>query len=174
MIRHALVILAIVLSPIALHAQEASQSQRGRVSVNGGIGFASSILDTSAFLMQFDVLYDLNDNVSVGPMLHFAPQDGGTMVSMSLDSKYAIRFRDNNDDVVRRLSPFFGVGFGFSHLTAGPGDTSFLISLITGLEYELTKQVALNSEMRFNIMADDVFRDNFYFTWQMLGARIRF
>lgn len=174
MIRHALLVLVILFSPVALHAQEATHSTKGRISVNGGIGFASSILDTSAFLAQFDLLYHLTDNVSVGPMLHFAPQDGGTMVSMSLDSKYNMRFRGNKDDAVRRLSPFFGVGFGFSHLTAGPGDSSFLIALITGLEYDITDQVALNSEMRFNIMADDVFRDNFYFTWQMLGARIRF
>jgi hypothetical protein len=174
MIRHALVILAILLSPMALHAEEApdKSAEKSRLSLGGGIGFASSIYDTSAFLMQFDMNYRVWDNVHLGPMLHVAPQDGGSMVSMSLDSKYVFDLSKQADDSLSMLAPYFGVGFGFAHLTAGPGDTSFLLSLITGFEVNVTDQIALTSDMRFNFPVS--FDDTFYFTWQVIGARFRF
>jgi opacity protein-like surface antigen len=172
MIRHALVILAILLSPMALHAQESSGDEN-RLSVGGGIGFASSIGNTSAFLLQLDMLYRVTDHLSFGPMFQVAPQSFGSIISMSLDSKYGFDLSHLDDDLLSKLTPYLGAGLGFTHFTGGPGDTGFLISLITGLEYDVSDQVALTSEMRFNIVPGDYF-DTFYFSWQMVGVRIRF
>jgi len=186
MIRHALVILSVLLLSLASHAEEPAANSsndstaqssdksgnKGRISVAGGMGFASSIDDKSAFLMQFDMNYFLTDDFSIGPMLQVAPHDRGSIVSMSLDGKYGFDLSRMKNDSARLITPYIGAGLGFTHFTRGPGDTSFLLSLITGIEVEMTDNIALTSDMRFNFPVS--LGDTFYFSWQMIGARVRF
>ena len=169
-----LVALVLLVSPALATAQEGSkQAPRAanKLSVAGGIGFLSSIQSLGGpdqFLMQFDGLYNLTNNFAVGSVLQVGPASRSSTVAMSFEGRFYVPLGDG-EGVVGRLAPYVGAGLGFRSYTGF--NTEFLFPIIAGLEYDLTDNLALTSDMRFNITSG---LDNFYYSWQLVGARLRF
>ena len=183
MIRLAALALAVLLSPTALLAQETTESRREAhpISIAGGMGFLSSIDSsggTSQFLMQFDGLYHFTNNLAGGVTLQAGPSGGSSTVAMSFDGRYYLplgALLGNEEGILGRLVPYAGAGIGFRTYTTDlpfdPGTTDFLFNPMLGLEYDVTDNLSVTTDMRFNVTSG---RDNFYYSWQLIGTRFRF
>jgi len=173
-IRTALAVLALLAVPLAATAQQAQKPDHP-LSVGTGIGFVAS---ETAFLFQLDANYKLTDSFSVGPFFQVAPYDLSTLISLAIDGRYHVNFlHSQKDQILNKVTPYVGLGAGFTHLSidnSSFGESAFLISILMGLEYDITEHIAFTSDMRFNIAAGDLFGDSFYYSWQILGARYRF
>ena len=174
MIRSLLLVLALVSAPLLAQAQADTPAAEHKLSVSTGLGFMSSIgsgsFSQSAFLWQADFQYFLTEAISAGAFMQVAPADGLTIFNFAADARYHFKAAD-------KLNPYAGFGFGLAHAGADVGNASAngaLFSFIAGIEYDLMEQVALTSDMRFNLVAGDSFADTFLFTWQIVGARFRF
>ena len=189
--------MAILLSPTALLAQEAPGAQEPQnakqtrreaypMSVSAGIGFLASIDSSrprccgrSQFLMQFDGLYSITNNVAAGVTLQAGPSGQSSTVAMSFDARVYFPLGDgsgNGDGFVGRLVPYAGMGMGFRTYTSDfsslePGTTDFLFNPTVGLEYDVSDNFSVTTDMRFNVTSG---RDRFYYSWQLIGARFRF
>lgn len=174
-----LVLLVLLAAPTLAAAQEGSPGAAKKWSASTGIGFAADVVTQSGFLWQVDAQYRMQPSFSLGATMQVIPVTGGTAFNLTGDARYHFGvLRTNSNEVVKKLTPYVGVGMGLGHLgpdsSAIPGQQTFLLSLIAGLEYDLTNEVALTSDMRFNIATIDLFGDNFQFSWQMVGVRYRF
>lgn len=144
-----------------------------RASLEGGIGFSD---DPTAFLLSAELPIHVNRNVSVGPLLQLGLDDDFVFIAASLDARYTFHLPGSNE-FVRRFKPFAQGGGGLMYIDVDkrPGDdddASFLLHFGAGAHYALTDRIAVGSKFNFNIMPDDVFRENFIFSWEV--ARIQF
>ncbi len=141
-------------------------------SVGGGIGAAAS---PGQFVLQLDAPYRFSELFSAAPTFQLLAGSSFTRISMSLDGVVHLNLFDESDNVVlANLTPHVGLGAGFTHFSAfGFNETNFLLPIIMGLEFDLTEEIALTNEMRFNIVVTSDF-DTFYWSWQLIGVRYRF
>ena len=185
MIRHLAIVLALLLAPTELLAQGADDSKAESrreahpFSMNGGIGFLADVNSSGGkeqFLMQFDFLYHPNDNFGAGVTLQAGPSSNSSTVAMSFEGRFYLPLDGRTtNEFAARLAPYLGAGIGFRTYTEDRpferGTTDFLFSPALGLEYDISDHVSLTTDMRFNVTSG---RDNFYYSWQLLGARYRF
>jgi hypothetical protein len=177
MIRVTILVLTILLAPIAAQAQDSGEKkavrEKNKWSIAGGIGFASGVNTAGGpnqFLMQFDALYSLTNNISMGPTFQVGPASNSSTVALTLDARFYTPM-GKGDGFIGKLAPYVGAGLGFRSNTGVTGDTGFLFPILFGVEFDLTDNISLLTDMRLNIVSGN---DNFYYTWQMLGARLRF
>jgi hypothetical protein len=194
-IRSIVLALFLVTTPLLAGAQEGSPGAEHKFSVSTGIGFASSLGEygapapfffpftrsflpsQSGFLWQVDAQYRVAPAVSIGGFMQVSPFTGGTLFSIAADGRYHFDLGAQSNEALSKLTPYAGVGFGLSHVGSDFGDASdnaALFSFIVGVEYDVTDHVAVTSDMRFNVLAGELFGDSFYYSWQMVGARYRF
>jgi opacity protein-like surface antigen len=199
MIRILAIAMAVLLAPTALLAQTSNRGGKEArreahpFSVNGGIGFLADVNSSpprpnpndarSQFLMQFDGFYNFTNNVAAGVTLLAGPSGDSSTVAMSFDGRFYLPLGSllgNEEGILGRLVPYAGAGIGFRTYTQSaatvsnfgdPGTTDFLFDPTLGLEYDLTERLSLTTDMRFNVTSG---RDNFFYSWQLLGARFRF
>jgi hypothetical protein len=174
MLRALVLGVAIALIPMTVHAESGRRSEdvRGakKLSVSAGVGFLSDVDSfggTDQFLMQFDVLYNFTNILAAGAVLQAGPAWGSSTVAMSFEGRAYLPIE--GEGFARRLAPYVGVGLGFRTYTNI--NTEFLFPIIIGLEYDMSDSVSLTSDMRFNIASG---YDTFYYSWQIVGARVRF
>ncbi len=164
--------LSLALAGPALSNEKRKVRDPSGWSAGGGIG---AIASPGQFLLQLDAPYRFSRLLSVGPTFQLGAGSGLTTVSMSLDGKVHLDVFGRMDNAFfANLTPYAGIGAGFTHYSASPfKETNFLIPVLFGFEFDLTENVALTNDMRFNIVAtSDV--DKFYWSWQLIGVRYRF
>ena len=186
-------ILAIVLTGLLGATSVAAQSrwedaplqpaEERPWSVQGGLGFTA---DPDAFLLEFEGNYYLGRGLSVGPMVQLGLDDDFTLVSPSAYLRYSFDLSEFSVPEFRRLTPYLQGGTGFTYVDIDvprnlpPGvnvdddDIGFLMSFGFGADYQITNSFSVGSRMLFNVLPDDVFGENFYFSWQVAAARFRF
>jgi hypothetical protein len=177
MIRAILLALVILLAPAIGLAQDSGNKkavrEKNQWSVGGGIGFAAGVNTAGGptqFLFQVDALYSLTNNISIGPTFQLGAASNSSTVALSLDGRFYIPF-GKGDGFIGKLAPYAGAGIGFRSNTGVSGDTGFLFPILFGVEYDLMDNISLSTDMRLNIVSGN---DNFYYTWQIIGARLRF
>ena len=141
-------------------------------SVGGGLG---AIADPGQFLLQLDASYRFSELFSLGPTFQLGASSFWTTVSTSLDGKIHLDlFGESDNPILANLTPYAGVGVGLTYYDVfGFDETSLLIPVLIGVEYDLREDIALTSDMRFNVVATSDL-DNFYWSWQVIGVRYRF
>ena len=158
-------------------------AEEGRISVASGIGFVSGIAapgDDSAFLLDFEVDYRVAGGSSVGGLLQLGLENDFTIVSPVGYGRYTFDLGAMGASEMARIRPFVQAGLGFTYIDLDlpfPGDDDdlgFMLNFGFGVDVVLTDQLALGSKMLFNIMPDDVFNENFYYSWEIIGVRFRF
>jgi len=107
-------------------------------NVGGTMGFLANTPDDTAFALNFNADANLNRHVAFGPLLQLGLTDDLTLVGLSGQGKYAIPLSQLND----HLKLILQGGIGFVHADRGPSDTSFLISLGIGVNYQINSQLA--------------------------------
>jgi len=179
----AAILATVLLTPGAAHAASTATAADDRGwSVGGGIGLTAS---PTTFLMNFDLPYNFGNNLSLGPQMQIGVTGGATVVSMTANGRYDIDFSMGNAESAT-IRPFVNAGLGFTYESIGPdfnifgvsnSGTGFLIAMGGGLEFRMTDHVSLESAVQFNIIASGAGpgnNDHFYWSWQMLGVRLRF
>ena len=148
-----------------------SEGDEGHWSIGAGMGFTAS---PETFLMNFEAEYHFTDHLSVGPALHVGVASGGTIVSPFANVRYRFGPLPFDNDFLKKFRPHIQGGLGLTYYSFGPGDTGMLLNFGGGLEYMVSDDFALGSRMLFNVLPVDAGGDNFYWSWEIIGARIRF
>lgn len=116
-------------------------------SAGGAIGYLSNTPDGTAFALNLHADANLNERVSVGPLLQLGFTGDLTLVGFSGQGKYTIPISETDN----RFKVVFQGGIGFVHADPGPADTSFLIPLGVGMDYQINPQLAFTSDFLLNI-----------------------
>ena len=145
-------VLGSMILPDRLQAAEPAPQKPW--SVGGAMGFLANTPDDTAFALNFNADANLNQHVSIGPLLQLGFTDDLTLVGVSGQGKYKIPL----PEVDKRFKFVLQAGIGFVHADVGPSDTSFLIPLGVGVDYQLNSAVALTSDFLLNFTDLDVGR----------------
>ena len=161
--------------PTAVRPVAANEASRWSAHV--GSGFT---LSPSAFLLTTGVEYEVVPQLGVGPLLQFAVDNNDTIVAPTLNARYRIDLSRSGDDVVKRIQPFVQAGLGFAYVDKDRGgrdrdDTEFMLNGGLGLEYRVNTQFSVGSAVLFNGMpAGNAVGEDFFFSWQLVTARVHF
>lgn len=182
--RNALILIATVwlTSTAPALAQQSEDSSKRGWSVGGGIGLTAS---PTSFLMQFDAPYRFGGGLSIGPQLQIGVSGGTTIVSFAANGRYDFDgLFGSGNGFMSKISPFANGGLGFTYMKRGKkksySDNSgigFLMEFGGGVAFALNERISLESAMQFNIIPDGAGpndNDKFYWSWQMIGARVHF
>ena len=135
-------------------AQAAEPQTQKPWSVGGTMGFLANTPDDTAFALNFNAEANLNRHVAFGPLLQLGFTDDLTLVGLSGQGKYAIPLGELGE----RFKLILQGGLGFVHADKGPSDTSFLIPLGFGVDYQINSQMAFKSDFLLNITDLDLGR----------------
>jgi len=144
-------------------------------SLRGGIGFTA---DPTSFLLNFEAPYAFDRWVSAGPMLQLGLDDDHTIVAPTLNVSVTIPDLPGED--FDRLHPYGMIGIGFAYIEndnrgrSGKDDTGFLINFGFGLEFEVSENLFIGSQMMFNFLPVKTVGEHFFYSWQVGGVRIAF
>jgi opacity protein-like surface antigen len=146
------------------------------VSVRGAVGITS---DPSMFALGLGFPIEINRRVAFTPMIQAAFDDDHTIIAPTVNLEYHLDLSDGSSDLLRRLHPFVqgGIGFAYIHKEQpgnDPDEVGFLLAPGLGLEYELTDNLLIGSNVLFNILPSEVSDENFFLTWQFATLRVRF
>jgi hypothetical protein len=153
----------------------------GRWAVEGGLGFT---VDPDMFMFATGLAYGVREDLQIVTTVQWAVEDGGSVISPSAALRYLIPLgrgsrgdgtEGGNDhrDPLSNLAPFVHAGLGFSHIDPdGAGsETEFLLDFGLGADYALNRDWSLVTVMRFNTLPAE---DDWFYSWQVLGAQYRF
>ena len=143
-------------------------------SLRAGIGF---IDDPSAFLLNFEAPYAFDQWVSAGPMFQIGLDNHNTIVAPTVNVTVTIPDLPGQD--FDRFHPYGFAGMGFAYIEDDNrrNDNSsawFLINFGFGLEYQVSDNFFIGSQMMFNFLPEEVLEEHFFYSWQIGGARITF
>jgi hypothetical protein len=147
-------------------------------SIQAGLGF---MVDPDAFLLGLEADYRIGSCFSLGPSIELGIDDDFTVVSPTAHLRYSFDMRGVSESL-RPLRPFVQAGAGLTwiHLDRpnfsdnDRNDVGFLANAGFGVDYDLTRHLALGSRMLFNFMPVNAFGENFYYSWQVATLRLRF
>ncbi|MCA9470948.1 MAG: porin family protein [Nitrospirales bacterium] len=125
--------------------QAAEPSSQKPWSVGGALGYLANTPDGAAFALNFTGDVRLNERASFGPLLQLGFTGDLTLVGFSGQGKYAFPIEGSD-----KFKVLLQGGIGFVHADAGPSDTSFLIPLGVGLDYQINPQLAFKSDFLLN------------------------
>lgn len=151
-----------------------ARPDEGDWTAGGGVGFTA---DPVAFLMVFEGGYELVEELSVGPHIQLALDDDGLLLAPTLHVEKSFTLPE---DLVGprfdQLRPNVQGGLGLVYIDPDTvdGEVGFLLNFGFGADYWVTQNVGVSSNMLFNIIPDDVFTENFFWSWEVLGVRFRF
>ncbi len=150
----------------------------GDFSLAAGIGFFAED-NFDGFLLNFGGLHHINEKWSVGLDFQVGIDNDFTMFSMPFYGRYDFGDIPVGVPVLKDIHPFAktGIGFTFAELDTQLGDlddTGFLFVIGAGVAYPVLPNLAFESTMLFNVTTNDLFDNDFYFTWEIISARLRF
>lgn len=143
-------------------------------SFRAGIGF---IDDPTAFLLNFEAPYALDQWVSVGPMIQAGIDDNNTVVAPTVN--LTVKIPDLPGEDYDRVKPFGFIGIGFAYIEDDnrrndDSSAGFLIDFGFGLEYQVSDSLFVGSQMMFNFLPETTLGQNFFYSWQVGGVRLAF
>ena len=157
-------------SPAVLNASQ--------FSIAAGIGFFTED-NSDGFLLNFGGLHHIDEKWSVGLDFQIGIDNDFTIFSMPFYGRYDFGNIPVGVPVLKDIHPFAktGIGFTFAELDTQLGDfddTGFLFAIGGGVAYPVLRNLSFESTMLFNVTTNDLFDDDFYFTWEIISARVRF
>lgn len=143
-------------------------------SLRAGIGFTD---DPNSLLLNFELPYAFDQWVSAGPMFQIGLDDNNTIIAPTLNVTVTVPDLPGKD--FDRIHPFGFIGMGFAVIEDDNrrndnSSAGFLINFGFGLEYQMSDSFFLGSQMIFNFLPEETLDEHFFYSWQVLGARIAF
>ncbi len=123
-------------------------------SAGATMGFLANTPDDTAFALNFNAEAKIAPKFSIGPLLQLGFTDDLALVGLSGQGKYAIGIPDLGE----RFKVILQGGIGFVHADKGPSDTSFLIPLGVGVDYQINPDLAFKSDFLLNFTDLDIRR----------------
>ena len=159
-------------------AQEDSELTAEKFSLGSGIGFFADD-NFTGFALDFEGTYRINEHWSSGVIFQLGFDDDFMLFSMPLYLQYDFGNFPVSVAVLEDMHAFarFGLGFSYARLDDSLVDvdrTGFLFVLGAGVAYPINEHLSLESRMHLNLTSNDLFEDDFYYSWQVVGARYRF
>ncbi len=153
-----------VLVPMALMAMilvagwtAPVRAQENEWGFGTDVGFWAGTADDTLFALAFNADYYFDREFSLGPMVLLSPTGDLTQVAVAPVARFHIELKAIN------IVPLVGVGFILSDLGRGQGagrvdasDTSYYIPLGVGLEWPVTRKLALSSTLLVNLHGLDL------------------
>jgi len=116
------------------------------------VGFWAETADDTLFALSFNADYYFDRAFSLGPMVLFTPAGDLFQVAVAAVARYHIDLKAIN------VVPLAGIGFVHSELEQGQGasrvdvsDTSYYLPLGIGLEWPMTRKLAVSSTLLVNL-----------------------
>jgi len=128
------------------YAGAGAELQTGQWKGGGGLGFLGATPDGTAFGMNGNLDYFVNDNVSIGPLLQVGLTSHMTLVGLSGQGKYWINLPGTNGRGKLALQS----GVGFAHADFRQNDTSWLVPIGLGYDYTLESGPSLTATALVN------------------------
>ncbi len=148
--------------------------ESGRWSFRTSIGFTAS---PGGFLMTAAFPYAATRHISIVPLLQLSVADDLVILAPTANFQYAFDIPTSNEHL-RKLRPFLqaGLGFAFIHKNRRRNDdeVGFLMNPGFGVEYAVSENVAVGSNMLFNILPVSTSGENFFFSCQVASVRFLF
>ena len=160
-------------------AEESSELTAEKFSVGEGIGFFTDD-NFHGLALDFEGMYHINEHWSAGVNFQLGFDDDDFLLfSMPLYLQHDFDNFPVDVAVLKDMHAFlrFGLGFSYAKLDDGPINvdrTGFLFVLGAGVAYPITQHLSLESRMNINLTSNDLFEDDFYYSWQIVRARYRF
>ena len=123
-----------------------SELQAGQWKGGGGVGLLGSTPDGTAFAMNGNMDYFVNEHVSVGPLLQVGVTGDMALVGLSGQGKYWIDLPGTSGRGKLALQS----GIGFAHADFRQDDTSWLVPLGVGYDYTLESGTSLTATALVN------------------------
>lgn len=117
-----------------------------RWTAGGGMGLLGSTPDDTAFAVNGNADYFVNEHFSIGPLVQLGFTDDMTMLGVSGQGKYWITSPLSGD----RGQLYLQSGLGFAHADFRADDSSWLVPIGIGYDYALTPGVNLTSAFLVN------------------------
>jgi hypothetical protein len=160
----------------------AGYRDEGTFSLKAGLGFTAS---PEALLLGFEGDYRVAEPFSLGLLTEVGIDDDVTIVSPQVYGRYWPDLGELIDPDVAFIEPYAQLGVGFTWWDADDfkgvhdDDTQFLLSPGFGLDFRINEHVAIGSQMLFNVIPagihdDTPIDDQFYYSWEVIGLRVRF
>jgi hypothetical protein len=160
----------------------AGYRDEGTFSLKPGIGFTSS---PTTLLLGFEGDYRVIEPVSIGLLTEVGIDDDLTIVSPQVFARYWPDLGEMIDPDIAFIEPYLHLGVGFSWWDAdvykgvNDDDTQFLLSPGFGVDFRINKNLAVGTQMLFNVIPAGIhdhtpIDDQFYYSWQVIGLRLRF
>lgn len=143
-------------------------------SARAGIGFTAN---PTTFLMNLEAQYAFDDWIAVGPMLQLGLDDHYAIVAPTLNVTF--KYADLPGRDFDRLVPYTFGGMGFAVIDDDRArndktSTGFMIDLGAGVEYQLTDNLFLGTQVMFDFLPQQTQGQKFIFAWQIGGLRYAF
>lgn len=142
--------LEVIGAPSAVLAGDPSPQKSW--SAGATMGFLANTPDDTAFALNFNAEAKISQKFSIGPLLQLGFTDDLALVGLSGQGKYAMNIPELGD----RFKVVLQGGIGFVHADIGPSDTSFLIPLGVGVDYQINPGLAFKSDFLLNFTDLDV------------------
>lgn len=161
-------------------AEEDSDLAAEKFSVGTGVGFFAED-NFHGFTVDFEGTYHINDHWSSGVNFQLGFDDEFLLFSMPFYLQYDFDDFSVDVPVLEDMHAFVRFGLGFTYAKGDDPETNvnvdrsgFLFVLGGGVAYPITEHLSVESRMHLNVTSNDLFDDDFYYSWQILGARYRF
>jgi opacity protein-like surface antigen len=183
-----LAIAVLLAGPVAAQDDDhrdgggAGYRDEGTFSLKPGLGFTAG---PTTLLLGFEGRLSGHGAVSVGLLTEVGLDDDVTIVSPQLFARYWPDLGEMIDPDVAFIEPYLHLGVGFSWWDADvykhvdDDDTQFLLSPGFGVDFRINEQLSVGTQMLFNVIPagihdDTPIDDQFYWSWQVVGLRLRF
>jgi hypothetical protein len=155
----------------------------GTFSLKGGLGFTAG---PTSLLLGFEGDYRVLEPVSLGLLTEVGIDDDVTIVSPQLFARYWPDLGEMIDPDIAFIEPYLHLGVGFSWWDAdvykgvNDDDTQFLLSPGFGVDFRINEHLSVGSQMLFNVIPAGILNDHhriddqFYYSWEVVGLRLRF
>lgn len=143
-------------------------------SARAGIGFTAN---PTTFLMNLEAQYAFSEWIAVGPMLQLGLDDHYAIVAPTMNVTF--KFADLPGPTFDRLIPYTFGGLGLAVINDDRArndktSTGFMIDLGAGIEYQLTDNLFLGTQMMFDFLPQQTQGQKFIYAWQIGGLRYAF
>ena len=135
-----------------------------------GFGLTTS---PSAFMLASTLDFPLDTNVTAGPSLQYAADDDVSLLAITGQIKY---FLPPTELWTLSVRPYITGGIGLSTIDKENrgSDSGMLVNVGAGVRYLTGEHYRLGSEVRLNIMPDDVADEPTFMSFELLQMTFEF
>lgn len=165
-------LISVMWAGTAAAQQSPASTAPGKLTIGGATGFDAGTADGTVFGLFLDGRYELDQHLAFGPLLQIGVSSDFTLVGLSGQLTYSMSLPTQPN-----VLPYLQGGLGFVVIDADQprheDDAGFLIPIGAGVDFELSKNLLLGTEILLNYTSVNVSQQpSVYMSW-LFGLRFR-